>query len=276
MLLSGIVWSIGLALAAVGLAGLLVGWLTPWKAVRRRRAIFSALLGVGLLVFVSCCTCKVWVGHYLQAEYQITFQDPGGNPVEGIELRVEDPEGRDYFHFPVDDYLPGQAPTSDRNGLMVFHHVQRSVELTGRTYYVFFVIPIRDPGFPVFLCRFLYQGQEVYRVPFLDLERRDESCDQVPMKDQGRSSVKRYWQPPAWPEIEPKPNDAGKNWNDQIEAIVDRNGDGRLNAEERAAYRSAERQAYEVQHAKRHGLTRDAEIGFVLVRKTVTVRLPER
>jgi hypothetical protein len=263
-----IVWLIGPTLAAIGLAGLLASWPTSWTTVRRVRGVFFAFVGVGLLAFASCCVCEVWDGSYRQAEYHITFQDLSGNPVEGIELRVEDREGRDYFHFPVDDYVPGKPPTSDRNGLLVFHHVSRPVELSGRTYYVLFVVPIQAPGPPTFICRFLYHGQEVYRVPFRDVTRWEVSADQV-------STVKRYWQPPPWPEIEVKPDDGGNGWDDRVKALLDRNGNGRLDPEETAVFRSAERQAYEAESVKRHGVTRDAEIEFVLVRKTVTVTLPE-
>ena len=71
-----------------------------------------------------------WGGSYgyLQIEHELTFLDPNGNPIEGVELRVEDQSGKEFFCFPVTDYLPGQTPKSDKDGVIRFHHVSTAVE----------------------------------------------------------------------------------------------------------------------------------------------------
>src|SRR5947208_1820366 len=109
----------------------------------RRRVALCVILGIAVLLLTLLCSpCRVSDGSYPQAEFQLIFKDSGGKPLEGVELRVEDQEGRNYFHYPVSDYLPGKVPTTGANGAIVFHHVPEGVEFSSRTTYVFGIIPV--------------------------------------------------------------------------------------------------------------------------------------
>ena len=265
MLLTLAILLICLTLTLLGLAGVVASWLMPWKILACLRVAFLVLLAVGLLATVSCLVCEVGDGRYGQAEFQLTFLDPSGNPIEGVELRVEDQQGRTYFHYPVDDYVPLQIPTSDRNGLMVFHHVSRGFEFSERTYNLFFVIRIRETPAPAFFCCFLQDGEEVYRIPFRDLDWWEETWEHV-------TKVKRRWQSPAWPEVLVHPGESAESWHDRIVALFDRNGNGRLDPEEAAAYYSATRHAEESQLAQLPALAKDEETEFAVVRRTISVQ----
>jgi hypothetical protein len=86
-----------------------------------------------------------WGGSYgyLQIEHELTFLDPNGNPVEGVELKVEDQRGNEFCCFPVTDYLPGQTPKSDKKGVIRFHHVSTAVEWDNYGWALFWCFPIQ-------------------------------------------------------------------------------------------------------------------------------------
>lgn len=86
--------------------------------------VVTPSLCVAVLAFASYQTTR-WGGScsYNQLEYELTFKDSGGNAVEGVELRIEDLRGNQFFWFPVSDYLLGQTPKSDKDGVIRFHHV---------------------------------------------------------------------------------------------------------------------------------------------------------
>jgi hypothetical protein len=58
---------------------------------------------VSLLAYASYQTTR-WGGSYGygQLEYQLTFKDSSGNPIEGVQLKVEDARGNDFFLFSCD------------------------------------------------------------------------------------------------------------------------------------------------------------------------------
>ena len=163
------------------------------KAVRQR--VFGGiLLGVGLLfVAAPFRVTRFADGSYPQAEFQLTFNDTHGVALQGVELRLEDQEAHSYYHYPVIDYFPGNVPTSDRDGAMIFHHISDGIEFSGTTTYWFGVWPTVGERAPVFLCRFLHNGQEVYRIGFRELCRSLGTSSPVP-------KVPRVWKWPIWPE----------------------------------------------------------------------------
>ena len=226
------------------------------------------MAGGGLGLF-SCSQCIIWDGGYPQAEFQITFQDATGQPVEGVELRVEDYEGHNYFHYPVTDYLPGQTPTSDQAGLMVFHHVSSGIEFSGRECSLFFVIPIEERRGPRFLCRFLRDGAEVHRIDFRELAWWEGQWWQVP-------KVTRRWKPPDWPpaQLLMKEDESCEAWHARAVAFFDVNGNGRLDPEEAAAFHAADRRAEEAIIARSRGVDQEEEMVFPIVRRTITIKVP--
>src|SRR5262245_36890683 len=132
---------------------------TPWvSALATAIVILGAI--AALLGFASYQTTR-WGGSYgyLQLEHELTFHDLNGKAIEGVELTVEDQSGNQFFCFPVTDYLPGQVPKSDKDGVMRFHHVSTAVEWDNYGWSLFWLVPIRTTRSPVFMCRFLHGGK---------------------------------------------------------------------------------------------------------------------
>jgi hypothetical protein len=256
---------VGLMLAMAGLAGLLAGWLTSSRLFICRRGLLIASLLTGLFVLISCCQCMVWDGRYPQCEFQLVFRDRNGNPLEGVQLRVEDRDGRNYFHYPVNDYVPGQIPSSDPHGRIIFHHVSGGIEFSGRTNYVLFVIPVEKRPAPKFLCRFFYEGREIYRVPFRELCWWEGTWNEVP-------KVTRRWKWPPWLDsaLLPRPGERWEEGHARLVRLFDLNGNGKLDPEEAAAYH-----AFEWRADRRLGKVPETEeVEFAVVHRTISVELP--
>ena len=266
MLLVACILCIFLIMTLLGMAGVLASFVRRWKILARLRIVYFVLVGAGLLGVVSCLNCYVWDGSFGQAEFQLVFQDQDGNPIQGVELCVVDRKGQNYFHFPVDDYVPGKIPTSDRDGLMLFHHVSRGIEFSGRTYYVLFAIPITEPSLPTYDCRFLYKGQEVYRIAFGELDSWKGLLNDV-------SNVRRRWRTPIWDEMLARPGETDKGWHDRIMGLFGHDANATLGTEGAAASYSALTQADECRMAQMRGVTRENEIEFAVVRKNISVNL---
>jgi hypothetical protein len=158
----------------------------------RRRYMTILILGAvaAALAYASYKTTR-WGGSYgyLQIEHELTFLDLSGKSIEGVELRVEDERGNEFFCFPVTDYLPGQTPKSDKDGVIRFHHVSTAVEWDNYGWLLFWCFPVQTTRSPVYVCRFLRGGKEVHRVRYDDLPFWDwpgKGWEQVP-------KVKRTW-----------------------------------------------------------------------------------
>jgi len=208
-----------------------------------------------------------WAGScgYLQLEYELTFLDSGGNPIEGVELRVADQRGNEFFCFPVTDYLPGHRPKSDKDGVIRFHHVSTGVEWDNYGCLLFWHIPVQTTSSPDYVCRFLLGGKEVHRVRYRELPDWDwpgKHWEDVP-------KVKRKWE---WSAI--IPNEIKYKAGDTPEAYYSRlrlffHNDGQ------------ELPTREVQVACRNAMwlsefMRDTEdIEFPIIRRTITVPLPD-
>jgi hypothetical protein len=206
------------------------GGVTRVRRILKRPSLVGEIaLALGaaaaLLAYASYLTTQ-WGGScgYGQGEYELTFEDASGSPVEGVELKVEDERGDDFFCFPVTDYLPGHAPVSDQYGVMRFHHVSTGVEWDNYGWELFWLVPVQKTRSPVFICRFVLQGKEVYRIPYAELERWDwegRTGEQVP-------KVTRQW---SWPAMTPaeiawQPSESEDHYVSRTEQFfhIDRNG----------------------------------------------------
>jgi hypothetical protein len=255
-----------LLIAASG-AGL---WLARGKGFVRMAIRVLCAFTIPLCVIGCCGTlqCIVGDGGYGQGEFEITFRNSDGRPVPGIRLRVEDGSGREFFLYPVTDYLPDHVPTSDADGRMVFHHVSNGIEFSGGSCEVFFVpVPVRRG--PVFICRFLRGDQEVARMPFGELDRWDQFWEAVPKS-------KRIWQTPIWPttELFTQLDESFGQWSNRIRKYYDFDGTGRLSPEAAPAYRAAtSMKAEEAAIAwLGQGKRIESEIEFALVKRTIIVQ----
>jgi hypothetical protein len=208
-----------------------------------------------------------WGGSYGygQIEHELTFVDTAGNPVEGIELRVEDQQGNEFFCFPVTDYLPGQTPKTDKDGVIRFHHVSTAVEWDNYGWSLFWCFPVQTTKSPVYVCRFLRGNEELYGLRYDELPDWDwpgKGWEEVP-------KVKRPWN---WPtmipkEIRYKAEDTEESYFSRLRSFFHHDGDEVPSREVRVACRNA-RWLVEFR--------RDTEdIEFPVIRRTVTVKVPE-
>jgi hypothetical protein len=256
-------------LLLLALAGFLLSSLRPAKSSRDLRFVGVVFLVLGLFALVSRLPRTCWSGGYGQIEYQITFEDGNHQPIAGIELRVEDRQGHIFYHYPVTDYLPGHIPTSDSNGLMMFHHVSDCVEFDGTETFLFNVIPVEERAGPMYICYFLYRGQEVYRLTYRELN----SWRKGTWKE-GVEKVKLSWKRPEWP-WSLFLCDEGESWHAHYARtmkLYDLDGDGKLNPEEGAAYCAAMSLPNEnAVIARLKGEDPTEEIEFPVVRRTITI-----
>lgn len=135
-----------------------------------KRRVLVLTLGVlilsGIIVVWWLSPTIRWGGSFPQVEIELTFLDEDGNPIPGIELEVQNHEGKIAYCYPVTDYQEGFKPVSDRNGVMVFHHIGLGVEFGGATTYLFDKYKLWGDAPPDFSCHFRLAGNEVQRLDY--------------------------------------------------------------------------------------------------------------
>jgi hypothetical protein len=226
--------------------------------------IFGGVSAAALLVPVRDIT---WDGGWPAEEYSFTFRDQHGRPVEGVRLRVENEAGTNFYYFPVADYKPEQTPTSDADGVLVFHH-SSFTWLSGQMKQVFswskfgwVWVEVSRP-LPVYVCRFLLNDKEVYRVRYNDLNNT------------GGQQVKRRWR---WPSLDYVENTvfrgeqpgSEQGWN-----LFDSNGDGHLDVEEMFLARAEIDDYYRALQASQNKKADEEELSFLRVERVVTIERP--
>ena len=109
------------------------------RAAMSRKAVLLSVVGVGLLValLVVGTPMMVWDGGFGQVEYRVKFVRADGSPTPGVQLRVENEQGTNFFHYPVTDYVDGRVPVSEGDGVLTFHHVSNGPEFGGRCWELF-------------------------------------------------------------------------------------------------------------------------------------------
>ncbi len=233
--------------------------------------MLAALIVTVLAALAACCvgllTAQRWGGSYGygQREYELTFRDSKGNPVEGVALRVEDERGNDFFCFPVSDYLPAYPPTSDERGVMRFHHVSTAVEWDNYGWVVFGGVWEHSTHSPVFICRFTHRGTEVYRIPYGDLPHWDwpgRTWKDVP-------KVKRRWDwlamTPA--EIVPRPGDSEEDYSSRLDQFFH----GARDREAVIARRNVCKRFHKLGPAMEPTAESVEDLEFPVIRRTITV-----
>ena len=121
-----------------------------------------------MVMLVIVMPVIVWDGGFGQVEYRMKFVGPDGLPIPGVQLRVEDEHGTNFFHYPVTDYVDGRVPVSGDDGMLTFHHVSHGPEFGGRCRELFGV-RFGTCRAPTFVCRFLLDGKEIYRSKFNEM-----------------------------------------------------------------------------------------------------------
>jgi hypothetical protein len=254
-------------LLVLGLSAVAFGWRRVGKLSRFLHRAGAVVLVLSLLGFLSLCSQVYADGGYPQVEFRLTFEGPTGTPVEGVELRVEDEEGHNFFSYPITDYLPSQVPISDRRGLMVFHHVSRGIEFTHHAHNCWGLFWVDVTRGPRFICRFVHRGQEVYRTSFHDLNDTVKRWSEAEI-------VKRRWHRSAWPLFELLSQ--GASWEEaagRARQLFCFQANGKLGPEGSAAFSaSLDFKNEEAAAARLQGREPEEEIEFSVMRKTVTIR----
>ena len=264
--LNGIVLIGFLVMAVIGSVALGYARLRkrPWSSVARTGWIVA--IALSLFGIVSSCTGILWDGGFAQTEFEISFRDADGNPVPGVELRVEDRQGRAFYYYPVTDFAPDQAPISDENGTMIFHHVRHSLEFGGHSWHLFFVIPMGDDT-PRYVCRFLLNGRDIARIPYEQLSRDGTRNDE--------QKVTRCWKAPQSliSLAQKRPDESPDGAAARARAFFHVEDGGKINREAAIAHRVALDEAffdYDASQNPKMGRERDEQ--FPVVRMTIVVR----
>jgi hypothetical protein len=247
------------------------------SAMKKLLAIVVSVVIYGasatVLAYASYSTTQ-WGGSYgyLQLEYELTFKDLSGNPIEGVALKVEDQRGKEFFCFPVTDYLPGQTPKSDKQGVMRFHHVSAMVEWDNYGWSLFWLFPIQTTRSPVYVCRFLHGGKEVHRVFYGELPDWDwpgRGWEDVP-------KVKRQWN---WSAIVPeeiiyRAEDTDETYRSRLKVFFHQDDNNKPNREGVIACRNACRLLEKLGGARARKQEPAEDLDFPVIRRTITVQLP--
>jgi hypothetical protein len=255
-------------LAVIGSAALGYARLRKRQLRRPVRVAFITAIIFGLFGIGSSCMGIIWDGGFPQEEFEISFRDASGNATKGVELRVEDNEGRPFYFYPVSDYAPDLTPTSDENGIMIFHHIRSTaLEFGGHEWYLFFFIPIGD-GSPKYVCRFLHDGREVYRIPYHKLRRRNGARETEEV-------VKRHWKTPQSlvSLFETNSEESGEQRRARIQSFFHVDPNGNSSREAGISYYWAREEVYPDDgptHPLRMGREGDQE--FSVIRRTIVVR----
>jgi hypothetical protein len=256
-----------LVLVVTGCGALAYARLRKRQLRRPVRVAFITAIIFGLFGIGSSCMGIIWDGGFPQEEFEISFRDADGNSIQGVELRVEDRKGRPFYFYPVSDYATDSAPTSDENGMMIFHHVSRGLEYSGFDGHVFFIIPIGD-GSPEYICRFLRDGKEIYRIPYHKLLRGDAAHE-------SESVVKRHWKTPQSlvSLFETNSEESGEQRRARIQSFFHVDPNGKSSREAEIAYYWAREEVYSYDEpAQPLRLGRERDMEFPIVRKTIVVR----
>jgi hypothetical protein len=152
----------------------------------------SVLLAVGAITQ----THVVWDGGFSRAEYQLVLTDSLRRPLSGVRLRVTDKSGNDSFCFPITDYQKDKQLSSNRDGVITFHHAGVGTEFSGHYTEYLYWIRIGTTDAPDYFCRFEKNDAEIARLNYKVLN----ALDSVLLDRNGEPS-KVEWERPLEPEF---------------------------------------------------------------------------
>lgn len=216
------------------------------------RGCVTAVVVLAVVVALAPVQTIRWSGGFSDVEFRLTFADPTGRPVPGVTLRVETKAGHVVYLYPVNEFLPDAAPTSDADGRMTFHHVGRGVEFGGRDTGCLVGIYYHSDTAPQYVCVFSH-GRDVHRVSFDDLRLRSAPG----------SSVVRAWRDSDWPRREFLAN--LDRWEDRQRELFPLNSAGRFDPETGAAWRYFDR------FTELRGEMVERPITFAVVERAITL-----
>jgi hypothetical protein len=112
-------------------------------------AIFFVLVALAILVCISLAcvsfgtTGYIWDGAFPAGEYHLMIGDHQGKPVQGAVLNICRTGSRTpSYGYPFDNYAEGGELVSDQQGQISVYHVSRGFEFGGRSWVLFWLIPM--------------------------------------------------------------------------------------------------------------------------------------
>lgn len=150
------------------------------------------LVVIGLLAVVAFAPCQtiIWDGGFQDAEYRLRFVDSRGRPVPGVTLTVLTQASGVCHLYPVNEFLPDSTPTSDADGLMVFHHRAHYLEFGGGDRMSLIGVRLTATGAPQYVLVFNRGGRELARRGYNEVR---------PQPDTEYETVIRRWHHGEWP-----------------------------------------------------------------------------
>lgn len=107
------------------------------RPAKIRRGCLWAIIGLAAAIALVPWQGIIWDGKFPDVECRLKFVDSDNKPVPGVNLTVLTKAGGVCYFYPVDEFVPNRAVTSDAEGRIVFHHTSMFLEFAGHEYSVF-------------------------------------------------------------------------------------------------------------------------------------------
>lgn len=230
---------------------------------RRKLGCLCAIFFIVVVILVTPFQGLIWDGGFSSIEYRLRFLDTNNRPLQGVTLQVRTQAGCVCYLYPVNEFISDQAPTSDSEGNMVFHHVSHTLEFAGHEYSNLLGFRFGETQSPQYDCVFLVEGREVSRVRFNRL--CSPGCNfLLPISRDCSHSAWDEWLKRKWQE---HCNDEG--WI-PASLLFDCNGDSHWDREQKTAASYMMRSLFE-----RYELKRESdEHKFAVLERTIIIDLP--
>jgi hypothetical protein len=151
--------------------------------------VVSLFFVLFFLAIASHFTYYTWDGSFSRAEFRLTFLASDGKPLEGVEMAVQNERGEQSFFYPVTNNTPTNKLRTGLDGVLIFNHVESYFpEFGGKCGRFLFLFPTGQCSAPLFYCKFIYKGKEVYRIRYTRLNQE--------LWENGLRPIARKWK---WP-----------------------------------------------------------------------------
>ena len=122
-----------------------------------------------VFLLVGCAPHIInWDGAFPSGEYEYTFVDSNGIPIEGVILEVRDSANNLSFEYPVDEYINEKSIISNINGALEFKHTGQPIEFGGKCNSIGFIEWGECNG-PEYKIIFKFQNKEFYSIKYKEL-----------------------------------------------------------------------------------------------------------